>query len=336
LVVANQWCSGLGGFNPNNGDLLIWNPIDLLDDDGDGFTSSDGDCNESNPLINPETLEACDGLDNNCNSLIDEGFDVDLDGVNSCSGDCDDLDATIYPGAIDLDDGIDNNCDGLIDENFDSDGDGVTPADGDCDDTNPLRNLTNPCESVVTVKMIIEGYYDTDTQAMRPVMLNQGVGISATDVDTVTIELRDATTYELVTSTTAMLQTNGNAVASFTTAPSGSFYIVVKHRNALETWSANPVTVGASPSTYDFTTSSDKAYGDNMKMLALGVYGFYSGDINQDGFIEGLDYAPLFNDSDNLLEGFQTTDLNGDGYVEGLDYPFLFNNSDALIELLRP
>jgi hypothetical protein len=211
-----------------------------------------------------------------------------------------------------------------------------TTLGSDCDDTNPLRNLTNPCESVVTVKMIIEGYYDTDTQAMRPVMLNQGVGISATDVDTVTIELRDATTYELVTSTTAMLQTNGNAVASFTTAPSGSFYIVVKHRNALETWSANPVTVGASPSTYDFTTSSDKAYGDNMKMLALGVYGFYSGDINQDGFIEGLDYAPLFNDSDNLLEGFQTTDLNGDGYVEGLDYPFLFNNSDALIELLRP
>jgi hypothetical protein len=167
-------------------------------------------------------------------------------------------------------------------------------------------------------------------------MLNQGVGSSSTDVDTVTIELRNATTYELVTSTTAMLQTNGNAVATFTTAPSGSFYIVVKHRNALETWSADSVTVGASPSTYDFTTSSDKAYGDNMKMLALGVYGFYSGDINQDGFIESLDFPSLFNDSDNLSEGFFATDLNGDGFVESLDFPLLFNNSDALIELLRP
>lgn len=211
-----------------------------------------------------------------------------------------------------------------------------TTLGNDCDDTNPLRNLTNPCETVVTVKMFIEGYYDADAHAMRPVMMNQGVGSSATDVDTVSIELRDATTYELVASATAMLQTNGDAVATFTTAPSGSFYIVVKHRNALETWSANPVAVGASPSTYDFTTAASQAYGDNMKMLESGVYGFYSGDLNQDGFIEGEDYAPLFNASDELLEGYQATDLNGDGFVEGLDYPLLFNNSELLIELLRP
>ncbi|PJE45264.1 MAG: hypothetical protein CUR32_00070 [Flavobacterium sp.] len=212
----------------------------------------------------------------------------------------------------------------------------ATTLGNDCDDTNPLRNLTNPCETVVTVKMIIEGYYDADAQAMRPVMMNQGVGSSATDVDTVTIELRNATTYDLVTSTTAMLQTNGNAVATFTTAPSGSFYIVVKHRNALETWSANAIAVGASPSTYDFTTAASQAYGDNMKMLAEGVYGFYTGDINQDGFIEGSDFPFLFNDIDNFLEGYHATDLNGDGFVEGSDYPFLFNNIDSFIELLRP
>ncbi|MFY8009612.1 MAG: GEVED domain-containing protein [Flavobacterium sp.] len=206
----------------------------------------------------------------------------------------------------------------------------------DCDDTNPLRNLTNPCETVVTVKMFIEGYYDADAHAMRPVMMNQGVGSSATDVDTVTIELHDATTYELVASASATLQTNGNAVATFTTAPSGSFYIVVKHRNALETWSANAVTVGATPSSYDFTTAASQAYGDNMKMLESGVYGFYSGDLNQDGFIEGLDFPFLFNDIDNFLEGYHPTDLNGDGFVEGLDFPFLFNNIDAFIELLRP
>jgi hypothetical protein len=206
----------------------------------------------------------------------------------------------------------------------------------DCDDTNPLRNLTNPCETVVTVKMFIEGYYDADAHAMRPVMMNQGVGSSATDVDTVTIELHDATTYELVASASATLQTNGNAVATFTTAPSGSFYIVVKHRNALETWSANAVTVGATPSSYDFTTAASQAYGDNMKMLESGVYGFYTGDINQDGFIESFDFPILFNDSDNLSEGYFATDLNGDGFVESFDFPLLFNNSDALIELLRP
>jgi hypothetical protein len=87
--------------------------------------------------------------------------------------------------------------------------------------------------------------------------------------------------------------------------------------------------------TYDFTTSAAKAYGSNM-VLIDGVYAIYSGDINQDGFIEGLDYDQLLLDSDNLEEGFKTTDLNGDGFVEGLDYDFLLLNSDNLIESNHP
>ena len=71
-------------------------------------------------------------------------------------------------------------------------------------------------------------------------------------------------------------------------------------------------------------------------VLIDGVYAIYSGDINQDGFIEGLDYDQLLLDSDNLEEGFKTTDLNGDGFVEGLDYDFLLLNSDNLIESNHP
>jgi hypothetical protein len=171
---------------------------------------------------------------------------------------------------------------------------------------------------------------------MRSVIANQGVGSSSTDVDTVTIELHDAITYALVTSTNAMLQTNGIVVANFSTTQVGSYYLVVKHRNSLETWSALPYSFGATPLTYDFTTAADKAYGNNMKMLATGVYGFYSGDLNQDGFIESGDYPSLYNDSDAGLEGYYSTDLNGDGFVESGDYPILFNNSDSGIEISRP
>jgi hypothetical protein len=199
-----------------------------------------------------------------------------------------------------------------------------------------VLNLTISCSSVVTVTANIEGYYDTVTHAMRPVLANQGVGSSSTDVDNITVELHDASTYALVTSTTAMLQTNGTAVATFGTAPSGSFYVVVKHRNSLETWSANPVTVGATPASYNFTDAASKAYGNNMKMLETGVYGIFTGDINQDGFIEGSDFSPLNNDSDNFAEGYQTTDLNGDGFVEGSDFPILRNNSDNFVETLHP
>jgi hypothetical protein len=199
-----------------------------------------------------------------------------------------------------------------------------------------ILNLTISCSSVVTVTANIEGFYDTTTHAMRPVLANQGVGSSSTDVDSITVELHDATTLATTVGTTTMLQTNGTAVATFSSAPSGSFYVVVKHRNSMETWSATPITVGATPATYNFAGSASSAYGGNMKMLESGVYGLYSGDINQDGFIEIQDYSPLDNDSANVLEGYNTTDLNGDGFVEIQDYPFLDDNSAAVIELLRP
>jgi hypothetical protein len=201
-----------------------------------------------------------------------------------------------------------------------------------------ILNLTISCSSIVTVTANIEGYYDAGTHAMRPVLANQGVGSSSTDVDNITVELHDATTLEttVATTTTAMLQTNGTAVATFSSAPSGSFYVVVKHRNSLETWSATPITVGATPASYNFTDAASKAYGSNMRMLETGVYGIYSGDLNQDGFIEGTDYDSLNADTSASAEGYQTTDINGDGFVEGLDYDVINANVAGSVESMHP
>jgi hypothetical protein len=203
-----------------------------------------------------------------------------------------------------------------------------------CPDTKTLVLTINPCPSVVTVKMNIQGF-TLPNGMMRPVLANQGVGSSTTDVDNVNIELHNTTApFAIFATTTAMLQTNGDAIATFSSAPVGSFYIVVRHRNSVETWSSNPVMIGAS-STYDFTDSASKAYGDNM-ILVGGKYAIYNGDLNQDGFVESGDYPSLYNDSDAGLEGYYSTDLNGDGFVESGDYPILFNNSDSGIETLRP
>jgi hypothetical protein len=209
-----------------------------------------------------------------------------------------------------------------------------------CVDTKTLLLTINPCETVVNVKLFIEGYYDATTSAMRPVLANQGVGASTTNVDTVTIELHNATApYALVATTTAMLQTDGNAVATFSTAPTGSLYIVVKHRNSVQTWSATAQTVGSAALTYDFTNAANKAFGDNMIMLGSGVYGIYSGDFNQDGYVDIFDFPSYdgVNQSGGTLDfTYEVTDLNGDGYIDIFDFPIYDQNNQGGVQSILP
>jgi hypothetical protein len=166
---------------------------------------------------------------------------------------------------------------------------------------------------------------------MRPVKNNQDYTSPTTDVDDVTVELRNATApYAVAATTTAVLKTDGSVAAKFNAFPAGNYFIAVKHRNAVQTWSAAAEPFGVSTSTYDFSTAASQAFGDNMVDLG-GVFGFYSGDINQDEVIDGSDSTDLFNDIENANFGILSTDLNGDGVVDGSDSTYLFNNTENAV-----
>jgi hypothetical protein len=163
------------------------------DVDGDGYTSCAGDCDDDNPYVHPGTPEEPDGVDQDCDDLIDEGtiyYDDDGDGYcegpmctdETIPGDCNDgasdsdldgvMDGTLISPGVDeiLGNGVDDDCDGVVDlGTSDLDGDGYSgDLGGDCNDNDPnihpgmveLPNfIDDDCDGIVDEETV---NYDDD------------------------------------------------------------------------------------------------------------------------------------------------------------------------------
>jgi len=101
-------------------------PVDPndIDQDGDGFSINQGDCNDSSASIFPGAVDICgDGIDQDCSGAdlacpIDPTLtDDDFDGYSEAQGDCNDSNAAINPAAEEIvGNGIDENCNGMADD----------------------------------------------------------------------------------------------------------------------------------------------------------------------------------------------------------------------------
>jgi len=155
--------------------------------------------------------------------------------------------------------------------------------------------------------------------------------------DTVKCHLRNSVSpYAEVEVASAVLNNSGNGTFTFNTAPSGSYYLEITHRNSLETWSAAPQSVvQGGIYNYNFTTAASQAYGNNMKLYS-GRYCDYSGDVNQDGFVNLTDVILIFNASSVFTTGYVDTDVNGDLIVDLTDITYAYNNSSNFVQKITP
>ncbi|MBL0103229.1 MAG: hypothetical protein IPP51_05415 [Bacteroidetes bacterium] len=205
-------------------------------------------------------------------------------------------------------DGIDNNCDGLIDEN---------------------------CASAphLTIEAFIQGFYEGASHQFSALNTLYSSNYS----DSVIVEIRNnSSPFYLVYSEKVVMRVNGQIDLNPSNIISGStYYIVLRHRNAIETWSASPILISQN-TTYSFATSANQAYGNNLAQMPDGKFAIYSGDVNQDGVIDMTDLSLVESDCTIPSVSYRETDLTGDNVVESTDYSLLENNIAQSVHVQKP
>ncbi|MBK8981852.1 MAG: DNRLRE domain-containing protein [Ignavibacteria bacterium] len=191
------------------------------------------------------------------------------------------------------------------------------------DSTNfiPVLTVTYTVNAISLYSVsLIEGFYD---------------GIEMIP-DTLKITLRNPTSpYAPVDSDQGLSFTFGDVYSCFS-SPTGLYYIVVNHRNSIETWSKFPVSLTQNfGDFYGFSDAANKAYGDNQ-VFKINNYCIYSGDVDQDGLVDITDGGLVDNDASIFATGYIPTDVNGDDLADIADASIVDNNANNFVSKITP
>ncbi len=179
----------------------------------------------------------------------------------------------------------------------------------------------SPLLKVLNLTALIEGFYNGVT--MVP--------------DTVRLQFRSTSSpYILIEEKQIFLSSSGSGTGAFTSVMNGtSYYLVVKHRNSIETWSGTGKSFSLNQLNYDFTTAATQAYGNNMKLKG-GKWTIFSGVVNQDGLVDLSDVSLTDIDNLNFVVGYTITDVNGDNLVDLSDLSIVDINNLNFVSKVTP
>ncbi|MBK6504278.1 MAG: SBBP repeat-containing protein [Ignavibacteria bacterium] len=177
-----------------------------------------------------------------------------------------------------------------------------------------------------TIRIFAEGLYNSSLDKMLS--------------DTAWIFIRNATyPYDIVDSSRSIIDSSGYATFDFANVINATnYFILLKHRNSIETWSSTGNVFLSGLMSYDFSTDANKAYGNNLSLVDNSPVRFamFSGDVNQDGTVDASDLSLIDNDAVNFVTGYVSTDLNGDNFVDATDFSLADNNAINFVGVIRP
>ncbi len=190
---------------------------------------------------------------------------------------------------------------------------------------------------LLSLKLYPEGLFNSATNQLNKVQDENGNHFAGDTADIITVKLASKQSpYSINNNFQTSIDTSGHIQIELPPSITDSSYIVINHRNHIETWSAAPVSFAADIINYNFSNASSKTYGDNQKQLAPGIYGIYVGDVNQDGFIDITDISDMDNDLTIGTTGYNVYDLNGDGYIDITDLSDIDSNLTSGIYKITP